>query len=478
MSSSSRILNAVFTYGRTIPSRIALSSGDQTISYETLAHHIRIFMDVLEPYKGKCVAIEMENSPAWVIADLACIALNIITVPIPLFFTKEQRLHAHRQAGICAIIHDNLSISPQSYEPTHILPVTSKITFTSGSTALPKGVCLSQKGIEEVAYSLLKRIGKKAATKTVALLPLSILLENIAGCYTTLIAGGTYDIPPSHDIGMDQRPFPNFARMLAYLSSSKATSCILVPELLRGLIQRQSMVPSDLTHMQFMAVGGAHVANHLLQQAHRLGLPVYQGYGLSEHGSVISVNTPSENNMNSVGKPLPHITLSIADDGEILLHDPIFLGYLGRSNTAPIFASGDLGSIDHDGYLYIKGRKKNILITSFGRNISPEWPESELLSQTEIHQCLVYGDATAYLCALIVPSSLNVSNASIQHAIDRTNHILPDYAHIKTWASVTPFTADDGLLTGNGRIKRQAIISTYATLLQSLYKEDMHANIL
>ena len=114
------------------------------------------------------------------------------------------------------------------------------------------------------------------------------------------------------------------------------------------------------------------------------------------------MNTPHAHKSGSVGRPLPHVQLQIDADGEIHVGGIGALGYLGepaRAGAAPI-ATGDLGYLDEDGFLYLTGRKKHIFITAFGRNVAPEWVERELLGEPEILQAAVFGESRPHNCAV------------------------------------------------------------------------------
>ena len=208
-----------------------------------------------------------------------------------------------------------------------------------------------------------------------------------------------------------------------------------------------------------MAVGGATVSEELLIAAKAHRLPVYQGYGLSESSSVVAINTPQNNKIGSVGKVLPHIDLSIAADGEIILHNILFSGYLKQQqDSSQAFATGDIGHLDDDGYLYISGRKKNIFINSFGRNISPEWVESKILAKSEILQAVVFGEAMPFLTAVIVTKNPALANVQIEEL----NKTLPEYAAIKSHIfAVEPFSVKNKQLTGSGKLRREAIFKQY-----------------
>ena len=408
------------------------------------------------------LGLALDNGPEWILWDLAAISAGVPCVPIPPFFSPTQRVHSLKLAGVTHVLSptglDDTGISSGGRIPEN----TAKITFTSGTTGEPKGVCLSQAGLEQVALSLVEVLGTKLADRHLSILPLAVLLENVAGVYATLLAGGTICLPSLRTIGFANPFQPDFLKLSAYMAEHKITSAILVPELLRGLVTSRPKLPT----LKFLAVGGSKVSPLLLATARKYGLPVYEGYGLSECGSVVALNTPSQNLQDSVGKVLPHIKLD-EENGEIVIKNPAFLGYINQPYEGS-FSTGDLGNVDDKGFLHIAGRKKNILITSYGRNISPEWVESVLLTQPEILQTVIYGDAQPFLSALIVPSSHMVD---VTEAIRRANSFLPDYAQIKNYQIVTPFNAADGTLTGTGRPRREEIFKKHHFIMT---KENTH----
>jgi long-subunit acyl-CoA synthetase (AMP-forming) len=219
-------------------------------------------------------------------------------------------------------------------------------------------------------------------------------------------------------------------------------------------------------------VGGAKTPATLIDAARHLGVPVYEGYGLTECGSVVSLNLPGADRVGTVGKSLPGVTVRARADGELEVAGRPYVGYLGSSGGEPQtwFATGDLGAIDADGFVTITGRKKNVLVTSFGRNISPEWPESLLLESPHIAQAGVFGDAQPYLVAVVVAAANQIEDAALEEAVQHANLHLPDYARIRFWIRVAePFTPRNGLATANGRIRRDAVSERYADQLIALY---------
>jgi long-chain acyl-CoA synthetase len=167
---------------------------------------------------------------------------------------------------------------------------------------------------------------------------------------------------------------------------------------------------------------------------------------LTECGSVVSLNRPGDDGEgDDAGRPLDHVSVRIAE-GEIVVGTRAFLGYVGDAAVVPPatpaarreFATGDLGRFDADGHLHLSGRRKNLLITSYGRNIAPEWVESVLLAEPAIAQALVFGDGRPWLSAVLVASP-GIDSGALAAAVQRSNHALPDYARIARWHAAAPF---------------------------------------
>lgn len=475
----SRLLSAIKAFAVQSPDNLALTTPSQSFSYLGLSQAIDLAANQLQalfpdPVSGQVVAVQMANSPAWVILDLALIQLGWPSLPLPDFFTQAQRAHAMADAGVglliqqtpasgtaFAIAGQDLFATQQDLAPVPLPEGTAKITYTSGSTGQPKGVCLSLAQMEAVASSLVDAIGAQYAGRHLPVLPLSILLENVAGLYATLMAGGRYHILAAEKLGLADPFRPDFLRLAKTIAAEQATSLILVPELLRALMMVLKATGLSLPSLELVAVGGAKVPVQLLEQAKTLGLPVYEGYGLSECASVVALNTPSDHRLGAVGRPLAHLNVTVAADGEIIVGPRPFLGYTGAGALQGPVHTGDIGHFDEDGFLHISGRCGNVIINSFGRNISPEWVESQLLAQPEIRQAIVFGEGQAELGALIVPMTAELGPDAIAAGIARANAALPDYAKVRRWQVRGPFDPMAGELTGNGRPRRAALLARH-----------------
>ncbi len=454
----------------------------------TELHETPALREVLASGVG-AVALAAENSRAWLAADFACLTSRRACVPLPHFFTQAQMRWVIDSAGVRTVLTDKPDGAlwrPLGFQQRELMPIdglycweretervllplgTAKITFTSGSTGQPKGVCLSQSAQETVAQSIANILRELGVQRHLCALPLPVLLENIAGAYAATLAGIECVIPSLSAVGWRGAQQWDAAAFLQCVAESRAESCIILPQMLKALLPL--MTQFDIASLKLVAVGGARVAPDLLRTAQQQGLPVYEGYGLSECCSVVCLNLPRANKVGTAGKPLSHAEVRINAMGELEVAGNHFLGYLGQepSQIDDWLPTGDLASIDEEGFVCITGRCKNVIVSSYGRNISPEWVESELLSQTGVLQAAVFGEAQAFLVAVIFAPTLSASE--LQHAVEHANQALPDYAQVKKFLRTDKaFTLSNGLATSNGRNKREAIAEYFQMAMDQLY---------
>ena len=480
------------------PGRIALADRTRTIDYGQLLSRVAALACQLRAEGIGCLGLLADNGLPWVLADLAAHIEAIPLVPLPLFFSPQQMTHAIIDSGMDALLTDHpvemqqllgaagittrvdgqvetLALLRLPRESTSSLPAgTAKVTYTSGTTGMPKGVCLSRDHIEIVTQSLREATGANADDRHLCLTPMSTLLENIGGVYVPLLAGACSLVLPLVEVGLSGASGLQVLRMIAALVETQATSAILAPQMLAALVAAfESGVPVPAS-LRFLAVGGAPVSPRLLERAQAIGLPVFEGYGLSECASVVTLNASNAQRRGSQGRPLPHLAVSISGDGEVMISGPVFLGYLGHSPVNTPWATGDLGYIDVEGFLHLRGRRKNQFITSFGRNVAPDWVEGELTANPAIAQAAVFGEARPFNVAVLTAAA-GASAQAIAAAIAETNARLPDYARIAQWfTSTEPFGAANGQLTTNGRIRRAAIQAAYQLQIESFYQEETH----
>lgn len=440
------------------------------------------------------VALLADNSIEWAVADIACCESRICLLPLPAFFSDTQRRHAIHAGGIQAVITDNPSMFSADDEsickPLTLFGETSlslcwfkknsnspalpdntgKITFTSGSTGEPKGVCLSHQQLIRQAGILSSLIDIKAP-RHLCLLPLSTLLENVAGIYAPILSHGEVIIPKQGDLGFEGSSLVDPQKLLAAIRKVQPDSVILIPQLLLLLVNGIKQGWQCPLSLKFVAVGGSKVAKDLLTEARSLGIPVYEGYGLSECASVVSLNTPCTEKVGSCGMPLSGSRVSVSES-EVVVSGNTMLGYINEPsswNQSEIH-TGDLGHLDQEGFLHIGGRKKNLLISSYGRNISPEWVESEILANPLLLEAVLVGDSKPYCAALLSPSSSDVSDSDIQAHIDQVNSSLPDYARVIRWHRLPRLLhGQSEFMTDNGRPRRDSINRAFMAEIDALY---------
>jgi acyl-CoA synthetase (AMP-forming)/AMP-acid ligase II/pyrroloquinoline quinone (PQQ) biosynthesis protein C len=465
------------------------------VTARSLEERVERLAHALVREQPRVVGLLADNGPEWLAADLATERAGTALVPLPAFFTPEQLRHAAAASGMDALLGASRETAaalgfgaPVSIDGSALgwarrdaaavaLPEgTTKITFTSGTTGTPKGVCLGAPQQHALARALARATGPLGLQRHLCLLPLPVLLENVAGARTALASGAECAVPPLAVVGMNGATGFDPLSCLAAIERWQAESVILLPQMLLALtaaLEGGAPLPSRL---RFAAVGGARVAPSLLERARAAGLPAFEGYGLTECGSVVALNLPGADRPGSVGRPLPHAQVRIAADGEILVSGPRCLGYVGGVESSPTpdwLSTGDLGRLDADGFLHVEGRRKHVIITSFGRNVAPEWPEAELTAGEVIAQAAVFGEARPRLCAVVVPRSAAATDAALAAELQRANTRLPDYAQVAFWVRAdAPFSAGNGLATANGRARRNAVWARYSARLEALYPAD------
>ena len=422
----------------------------------------------------RVIGVLLDNGADWVTLDFAAQEAAVTLVPLPAFFTPAQLAHAVQVSGMDGLVSPQLAAAERlGFAPAGTLEGLpwhrraagerlrfspgSKITFTSGTTAAPKPVALSAQEQWQVARSLAEALGPLRLRRHLCLLPLAVLLENVAGVYAAQHAGAHCCVPALAEVGMQGAAGFDAGACLAAVERCEAESVILLPQMLAALTAALEAGARSPRSLRFAAVGGARVAPALLLRARRAGLPAYEGYGLSECASVVALNHPGADRPGSVGRPLAHCAVRTAGS-------EIQVKRRGRW-----LATGDLGRLDADGYLHVEGRRKNVLITSFGRNVSPEWPEAELVAGPAIAQAAVFGEARPQLCAVLVSASRALPDAALEHQVRAANARLPDYARVHRWLRAEGrFTSQNGLATANGRPRRDAIWQAYGERLDAL----------
>lgn len=478
------------------PARDALRADGIRLTAGELAMRVRQAAAALQAHGVRVLATLADNSPDWAVADLAAWHAGVVHVPLPSFFTGEQRAHVLAAAGVDAVASvdgaagdagTDIAWAGTGLRLTRIeaLPVampagTVKVSFTSGSTGRPKGACLSGAALARVAEGVATALAPIGIRRHLAVLPLPVLLENIAGLYAPLVAGAAVVLPALAAVGLQGSSRFDPRTLQGAVASWQPDSVIVLPQMLRAWAGARAAAGGTLPGPRLVAVGGAAVGATTIAAARATGLAAYEGYGLTECGSVQTLNLPGADRPGSAGRPLPHASVRIGAGGEVEVLGAPMLGYLGAPDTAPAgwWATGDLGRLDEDGFLHLSGRRGNLLITAFGRNVSPEWVETALQSEPAIAQAVVFGDGRPELLAVLWPTRpdapADACALALGAAVERANATLPDYARVRRWVRAERgFDPVSGTATSNGRPLRGAIESLHRAAIAAAYDRSI-----
>jgi long-chain acyl-CoA synthetase len=415
--------------------------------------------------------------------------------------------------------------------------------YTSGTTGDPKGVILRHGNIVSNVKGAFGRFPIGGGDDScLSFLPLSHIFERMAGYYFMLYANvsiayaesidtvpqNLIEVRPSIMVSVPRLYEKMYARILdAALSGSFikkqlffwaknkgeqwAEKAINKEEISGGLkfayALASKLVFSKLKtrtggRLKFFVSGGAPLSPEIAKFFYAAGLPILEGYGLTETSPVITANTLEEIRLGSVGKPFPDVEVKIAEDGEIFTRGPhVMQGYYKdeEATNAALgsdgwFATGDVGAIDEDGFLSILDRKKDIIVTAGGKNIAPQPIENRFKMDKFLSECVLIGDKRNFVSALLVPNFENLLRYAKEHDIiytsltglvadprirnlyqrrvDKHNVELARFEQVKQFALLDKeMTIDDGELTPSMKVKRNKIEERYRELIDSLYEE-------
>ena len=538
--------------------------------------------------KGGSVAILMGNVPAWPISDLGTIMAGgvgvglyptssaeqckyiinhsdaeFVLVDTPAQLEKVLHLQAEPTKVKSVIVldefaarehpgvmsyHEFLQFGAEHLETTREVVEarageaqpddTVIMVYTSGTTGLPKGTCLSHRYVINSVESLREVIPFYESDVAFSFLPYCHVAERISGLYNRLYAGTpayfVNDISKLWDYMLELKPrmfpgLPRFlekihARIVSDFEKDTADQQQLFAEVLalgrqlslwrqngkgppENLTREYERVAQPIIHrfksyfggnIEFATSGGAPLPAEIAEFFDALGIPILQAYGLTENVCV-AFNRPDNYKFGTVGPPMPGCAVKIAADGEILVRsEMMFNGYYKQPDkTAEVLRdgwllTGDLGELDSDGFLKITGRKKELIITSTGKNIAPALIENLLREHHLISHAMVYGDGRSYLVALVTLNLSETESFARSHNIeyhDRaelTQH--PDVrefisgivAGVNQRVSSTEairnflildrdFTVEAEEITPTLKIKRNIVTERYRDVLESLY---------
>ncbi len=369
------------------------------------------------------------------------------------------------------------------------------IRFTYGSTGQPKGACLAHSNLRYIAEALASNFPWKTRnTKAhyLSFLPMNHVAEGITATYSPYYISTAMDfyyledyhnLPKALKLAKPTVLFaiPRFYEKLwgamtstnagqQYLNAKNPAKKAFLRRLVRfGLLRKAGLDKSTQ-----LIVGAACSSGTLLQDFQKLGIEVYNAYGLSE-APLVTINRIGANNPDTVGQPLLNTQLKIANDGEILLKGPQVMRDYLHSRAGQVFRdgwfpTGDVGEVTVQGSLKILGRKKNIIVTSYGKKVPVEHIEASLKQAPHVKDAIVVGDNQPFCCAVFwVDCQKSDCETSLDKAVENLNLTLEPPAQIKRYAvlSSPPDAANADAL----KVKRQDLLKAAETVIEELYRQ-------
>ncbi len=255
----------------------------------------------------------------------------------------------------------------------------------------------------------------------------------------------------------------------------------LLKSILRRILRRSLLKKSGLKNCAQLIVGSAPVSEKLLYDYRKLGIEIHNAYGLTE-APLITINRWGDNNLETVGKPLPFTKIKIAKDGEIMVKGPQTTSGYFNNDSKFLFQedwllTGDYGYLNSDESLVITGRKKEVLINAYGKTINPLKIETRLKSLSGIDEALLIGDSRAYCVALLWSDEFLKPPAQLDDEVNELNSNLANPEKVKKWVVLkNDLSIEAGDLTANLKLKRNNIMQRFEKTIEYLYHAEESDN--
>jgi long-chain acyl-CoA synthetase len=367
------------------------------------------------------------------------------------------------------------------------------IRYTSGTTGKPRGVVFTHGNLRWMAEFIASMPPWKDRISEVSylsFLPMNHVVEGIMGIYSPYYAPAPlnlYFLEDFHDLGKaigKVRPkiffsVPRFYEKVwcnvleSRMGKIYINSSGILKRALGKLIKREIFKKTGLDRCAQLIVGSASVSDDLLQSYHEMGIEVHNAYGLTE-APLVTINRTGRNRIGTVGEPLPSTDINIDVDGEILVKGPqVTSGYF-KNDSSPLFkegwlCTGDFGYMTPEGSLVITGRKKDVIVNSYGKTISPVKIEGMLKNIPGIEEAMVIGEGNPYCSALLWTEQMELNINNIDNAIEEINVKLSRPEEIKKWVVLSNDLSIGADLTANLKLKRKAIIERYKDVVDFIY---------
>ncbi|WP_086825175.1 long-chain fatty acid--CoA ligase [Allokutzneria sp. NRRL B-24872] len=456
---------------------------------------------------GDPVAVLGQTSPEWTICDLAIDRIGAVCVPIYPTSSRQEREWVLSDSGARLLVEP-----PELPRGEPVAPVAraddepSTIIYTSGTTGPAKGCVLTPANLR-AAYESLDSLVTVAAGDVVYLyLPLAHLFARMTQAMT-LARGATLAY-----FGGD------ITEIVTELTEVRPTHLPSVPRLFEKVYTKVTALTEGMERERVHALvrgafggrlrealsGAAPISPEILEFFAACGVPVYEAYGMTESTAVISANRPGATRFGSVGRPLPGVEVRIAEDGEVLAKGGnVFRGYHHNDSASREAVregwlhTGDLGALDNDGYLHITGRKKDLIITAGGKNISPANLENDLRRCRWISHAVMYGDRMPYAVALITLDAEEILPWAsenglpedipelarhprvlemVQDAVERANSAYSPPERIRRFTVLEhDFSQETGELTPTMKLRRKIVHDRFTELFSALYGGNLRS---
>ncbi|MQY17159.1 AMP-dependent synthetase/ligase [Nocardia macrotermitis] len=481
--------------------------------------------------QGDRVAILGRTSVTWALLDCAVLALGAIVVPIYPTSSPAQIEHILTDSASTAFAAETdddavrllaagadavwtfpqlgdwaaVTDAPEPPVAAMLADDLAMLVYTSGTTGLSKGCMITHRNMYTSAANTVRQTGAVFGGRTVLALPLShvfgqtMLFACLFGGTETYLLPGIPDLVPAL-----ARLRPTFLPLIPYGLEKIRKHCRALlaagaeqETVTRGLelLRRRAAAPpvEPLAsamggRLRYVISGGASLDDSTAGFYAGAGVVILNCYGLTEAATAVTVSAPETNRLGTVGRPIPGTEVGIApEDGEVLVRGPhVTPGYWGAaSDQRPVdddgwLHTGDIGELD-DGYLRITGRKKEILVTSGGKNVAPTPLEDRVRLHPLVSNCIVLGDGRAYVTALVTLDAERAERwraehpdqdpaAAVRTAVDEANALVSRAESIRAFRIVAgDFTIANGLLTSSLKLRRAAIAEAYADDIHQLY---------
>ena len=484
-------------YLATAPDRVVIKEmNGRTYTLHELRQDASALADALHARMGDCqrkvFGIAMRSCYEWVSTLLAIQKVGGVLLPVPIEFSDDQigsllgkaaavfvsdAATAHRLQQIlpdkpCFVpgqMRADTAQQPWLQEDELLDKGIVSVIHTSGTTSRPKGVLIRDEAVGLLVDNVMKRLPQHPL-HYFSIVPMSLLIEQVLGVFIPILSGGTLTLMPA-GVAEYGSASGNARQYLELIAPNEPNFLYLPPKLLEeatvllGSYSPQQLFGSNVPHI---ITGGAKIPVSVLHELDAKGVEVFEAYGLSENSSIISLNSPAQRQVGSAGKLLDGIVPKFVE-GELLVKTPtLCAGYYNADDTACDLSGGYLHTGDiaelRDGFLYITGRKKHVIILSTARNISPEWVENVYKESPLIDDMIVMGEGKDEPCALILSTA---DESAVRAEMCKLEHRLAEFARVRRIRVIDDISGfRDQFYTVTGRPRRGEIEVRF---LETLY---------